>query len=252
MGESTMSFLRRLETQKSEGNDDYDEENLGTTFVASRGGYASSRDAGVLKEKFKSLIRQLPSRSYLDKLVDIFMRTFNDQYYVIDPDILQSQLERWHALPFKVLSAQGPQALSPEMRAFPAVLFQIIATSLLIVVEGGELAATFEGLKFAASMSFEDLSADYSEAGVGIIALIEKKSLTVTAIQAEFLRASFLKFTADVTESVSSSSPSRILYLSPFERLLVSYVASNRCYHSGMPSLRPSGMLKNWECTEIV
>lgn len=200
-----MGFLRRMETQ-ADGDGEEGEDGLGPggNSMALLRGQGASRDALAAKERFKSLIRQLPARAYLDKLIAIFMRSFNYQYYSIDPGVLWGQLERWHAVPFKVLASQGPDALSPELRAFPAVLFQVIATALLVVVEGGELAAEFEGLKFAASMTFEDLSNDYSEAGVGVVGLIDKKSLTITTIQAEFLRASFLKFTACVTESVSS------------------------------------------------
>lgn len=191
-GPSTMGFLKRLEMA------DTDDPHAHSYPLDGLSGRDTSQ---AVKDKFKGLIRQLPAKTYLDKLIDMFLTKFNWQYYAVDPDILRAQLDQWNRIPFKQLSSMGPQALPPELRAFPAVLFQIIATSLLIVDEGPD--SEFEALKYAGSMTFEDLAMDYSDSGVAIVNLFDKRSLTLTTVQASFLRASFLKFMAKVTESVS-------------------------------------------------
>lgn len=159
-------------------------------------------DTPALRERYKGLIRQLPSRSFIDRLVDIFMKEYNWQYYFVDPDIFDRQLEEWNALPFSIFSSDGPHGIPPDLRVFPAVLFQVVAAALLVVPE--ELAEEFAALKYAANMTYEDLACDYSESGASIVSLLGKTGLSVTTVQAEFLRASFLKFTAGVTESVRS------------------------------------------------
>ena len=153
----------------------------------------------MIKEKYKGLVRQLPAKIYIDKLIEMYIRGFNWQYYCIDPDVFYEQLEEWNNLSFKVLSNIGPQGLSPELRAFPALLFQVIGTALLALPEGE--ASEFDALKYAGNMKFEDLAVDYSDSGAAIVELLGKKHLSLVTVQAQFIRASFLKFTAKVTEA---------------------------------------------------
>jgi hypothetical protein len=157
----------------------------------------------ALREKYKAIIRQLPARNYIEKLVEMYMRGFNWQYYPIDPDVLYAQLEEWNSLPFSVLSELGPRGLDPELRAFPALLFQVIATALLLLPERPD--STFDSLKFAGGMRFEDLAVEYSESGQALLDLLGKRHLSLTTVQAQFLRASFHKFTAKVTDAVGYS-----------------------------------------------
>ncbi|KAM0187813.1 hypothetical protein ACHAPA_010372 [Fusarium lateritium] len=153
----------------------------------------------ALREKYKAIVRQLPARNYIEELVEMYMRGFNWQYYSIDPDVLYAQLEEWNTLPFSVLSDVGPRGLDPELRAFPALLFQVIATALLLLPE--RLDSTFDSLKFAGGMRFEDLAVEYSESGQALLDLLGKKHLSLTTVQAQFLRASFYKFTAKITDA---------------------------------------------------
>lgn len=188
-GASTMGFLKKIETADGE---------TGSTNRRLR---EPREDDVLVKEKYKGLIRQLPGKVYIDKLVEMYMRGFNWQYYPIDPDVFQQQLEEWNSIPFQVLSTAGPQGLSPELRAFPALLFQVIGTALLLLPDGPD--PVFDALKYAGTMKFEDLAADYSESGAAIVELLGKKHVSLVTVQAQFLRASFLKFTAKVTEAVS-------------------------------------------------
>lgn len=194
-GASTMGILKRIESI-TDGE-----------AVTSRMPEESSRGSPgkelALREKYKAIIRQLPARNYIEKLIEMYMHGFNWQYYPIDPDILYAQLETWNSLPFSVLSDVGPRGLESELRAFPALLFQVVATALLLLPEQPD--STFDSLKFAGDMRFEDLAVEYSESGQALLDLLGKSQLSLTTVQAQFLRASFQKFTAKVTDAVCNS-----------------------------------------------
>ncbi|KAL4723199.1 hypothetical protein ACLX1H_009689 [Fusarium chlamydosporum] len=193
-GASTMGILKRIESLTD------DEEASPDLYAKTQGSTTGSPGRELaLKEKYKSVIRQLPARDYIDRLVQMYLHSFNWQYYAIDPDIFYAQLEEWNSLPFSVLSDVGPRGLNPELRAFPAVVFQIIATALLLLPERPD--PTFDSLKFAGGMRFEDLAMEYSESGQAIVDLLGKKHLSLATVQAQFLRASFHKFTAKVTDA---------------------------------------------------
>jgi hypothetical protein len=153
-----------------------------------------------VRERYKSLIRQLPARVFIDKLVDIYFNEFNWQYPVLDRQLFLRQASEWNKVPFHVFQTTGPQELAPELRAFPALLFQIMATALLVVPN--QPSSDFDALKYAASMAFDDLALDYSESGADILSTLGKGDVTFTTVQAGFLRAGFLKYTAQVIPSV--------------------------------------------------
>jgi hypothetical protein len=193
-----MGILKRIETL-TDG-----EESSADLYDRCRDSNAGSPGKELaLREKYKAIIRQLPARDYIDKLVEMYLHSFNWQYYAIDPDIFYAQLQEWNSLPFSVLSDIGPRGLNLELRAFPAVVFQIIATALLLLPERGD--PRFDSLKFAGGMRFEDLAIEYSESGQAVIDLLGKKHLSLATVQAQFLRASFHKFTAKVTDAVSNT-----------------------------------------------
>lgn len=190
---STVGFLRTIEAADVEAAADGQAPTL-SSLAASR------NSSAAVREKYKNLTRQLPTRTYLDKLVGMYLTRLNWHYYIVDAPIFERQLAEWNGLSFKALKA-APEGLSPDMQVFPAVLFQIAATSLLSLDERPD--PDFDALKYAGNMTFEDLAVEYSEVGAAIVNLFGKKDLAVTTIQAEFLRASFLKFNKNVTESVS-------------------------------------------------
>jgi hypothetical protein len=189
-GASTLGFLRKIE-----GANPSEPLSRLTQDVAQHGDHLNTR------ERYKSLIRQLPARTYIVKLVDIYFVDFNWQYYGLDRDVFDKQLTEWYNLPFDALTSGGPQALPPDLRALPALLFQVLATALLVLPSGSD--PTFDSLKYAGNMSFEDLAVDYSESGVAILSLLGKRQMSVTTVLAGFLRAAFLKYVALVTEAVS-------------------------------------------------
>lgn len=225
-GVSTLGFLRKIDGANPA-------EPLSRLANDAGGTHADHLN---MRERYKSLIRQLPARTYIDQLVEIYFHDFNWMYYGLDRDVFDRQLAEWFSLPFNLLTNGGPQALSPDLRSFPALLFQVLATALLVLPSGPD--PTFDSLKYAGNMTFEDLAMDYSESGVAILSLLGKRQMSITTVLAGFARASFLKYVALVTESVS--------YPPSF-----SYVVGEADQGSGMRSAARSGMRKRSACTGI-
>ena len=73
-----------------------------------------------VREKYKSLIRQLPSKSFVDKLLVTFFKEVNIQYYALDEGIFRDHLKDWNSLPFSTLN-KGPLELSGDLQFFPAL-----------------------------------------------------------------------------------------------------------------------------------
>ena len=171
-----------------------------TGIFAGMGGDMFEGDSAGVRERYKSLIRQLPARSYLDQLMDIYDRDINWQYCGLDMPILQELVDQWYEIPFSLLNSSGPQALDPMLRALPAVMFHLMATALLYLPDSAH--DTFNSLKYA-NMSFDDLALEYSESGVAILSLLGKRQMSIVTVLAGWLRAGFLKYTGQVTEAVS-------------------------------------------------
>ncbi|KAI0884876.1 uncharacterized protein GGS22DRAFT_164550 [Annulohypoxylon maeteangense] len=152
-----------------------------------------------MRERYKTLIRQLPARTYVEQLADLYFQDINWQYFSIDEPVFRRLMEQWYSMPFNVLSTSGPQALDPMLRSFPALLFQMLASSLLYLPEGTE--ETFESLKYTSNMTFEDLAFDYSESGVSILSLLGKRQMSIITVLSGWVRAAFLKYTGMVTEA---------------------------------------------------
>ncbi|KAK3944540.1 OMPdecase-domain-containing protein, partial [Diplogelasinospora grovesii] len=205
-GASTLGFLQRIESASSNH-----QESSASPMSRLPGQQNEGGDHFTMRERYKSLIRQLPEKTFIDRLVDVFFVEINWQYYGLDRDVFDRQMAEWHALPFKLLNAGGPQALPPDLRAFPGLLFQVLAIALLVLPCGNTGSPTeharkngdpdFQKLKYARDMTFEDLAVDYSESGMAILSLLGKRQMSVTTVLAGFLRASFLKYVALVTEA---------------------------------------------------
>ncbi|KAK3344690.1 hypothetical protein B0H65DRAFT_572953 [Neurospora tetraspora] len=229
---STLGFLHKIESHSKSSSLPQSP----STLPPSNGNGRASTAPTDIVNRYKSLIRQLPARVYVEKLVDTYFRDFNWQYSMLDRDIFDKQLEEWYKVPFGVLSNGGPGAIPPDLRVFSAVLFQVVSIGMLVLPEktakgnreevitdgrdgegGGREEeksgskgprtgrdkedVDFEALKYAGNMTFEDLATEYSESGVAIVSLLGKRQMTLTTVLAGFVRASFLKFVGMVPEA---------------------------------------------------
>ncbi|XWW98361.1 hypothetical protein V2A60_006361 [Cordyceps javanica] len=187
---STLSLLRTIETADRQPDN-------GGGGGNSRHRDGNQNELGPIREKYKGLVRQLPAKTYIDRLVGMYFEDLHHQYNFIDRDIFFEQLAAWNRLPFALLST--PEDLPPPMRFFPALLFQILATALLLLPPGTP-DPVFDPLKYAGGMTFENLATDYSDSGAAIVNLFGKSALDEVTVQAQFIRALFQKYTAHVIE----------------------------------------------------
>ncbi|KAI1815730.1 hypothetical protein GGS20DRAFT_596514 [Poronia punctata] len=182
---STLGILRRIEGASAP--------------LAGMPSEIPSEESNEMREHYKSLIRQLPARTYVEKLIDVYFHDVNWLYFGIDEPMTRDLMNKWYRLPFNVLSASGPMALDPSLRALPALLFQMVACALLYLPHDSQ--KTFECIKYTTGMTFDDLSVEYSEAGMAILTLLGKRQMSVVTVMAGWCRASLLKFTGMVTEA---------------------------------------------------
>ncbi|KAK0127181.1 hypothetical protein ONS96_006733 [Cadophora gregata f. sp. sojae] len=159
---------------------------------------SSSADHGGLKEKYKSMIRQLPAKPYIEKLIACYFREVNWQYSPLDEGTFRDLLKNWHSLSFSTLN-KGPLELPPDLQFFPALLFQTLALALQF--QPVDYDQSLDSLKYAAGMSFDDLASDYSDSGCQILCLLGKRHTTLVTVQAGFLRTAYLKNCGLVPES---------------------------------------------------
>lgn len=155
-------------------------------------------DYNGLKENYKSLVRQLPARNYVDQLISTYFNEVNWHYSALDQDFFMEQLQNWNNVSFSVLN-RGPQDLPGDIRYFPALLFQVLALALQF--QPPQYDSNLDSLKYVSEMSLDDLANDYSESGVAILSLLGKRDLNLVTVQAGFLRTSFLKNSGFITES---------------------------------------------------
>ncbi|KAK9326623.1 hypothetical protein V1520DRAFT_350920 [Lipomyces starkeyi] len=183
---NTLGIFRKIETC-----DSYSPISLGAAEI-------SRNIQSGLNQKYKDLVRQLPSRNYIDILLQTFFYDVNWQYDVIDEITFQEQLEAWGNVSYSALR-RGPYDLSADTRVFPALLFEVLAQALLYQPPAGD--ERLEPLKYAAEMTFHDLGIEFSEAGATILAMLGKRDVTMVTVQAGLLRASFLKSSGHVVEA---------------------------------------------------
>ncbi|KAF4339611.1 Zn2 Cys6 DNA-binding [Fusarium beomiforme] len=117
---------------------------------------------------------------------------------MIDQESFLQQLNAWHAIPYSVIS-KDPSKLAPDLLAFPALLFQMIAQALLLLPYSAF--NLVQDLKHRPDMSFADLAVEYSEVGHKVLALLGNRDIDLSKVQASLLRASFQKSTGSVVEA---------------------------------------------------
>ncbi|PNP45385.1 hypothetical protein THARTR1_10936 [Trichoderma harzianum] len=154
---------------------------------------------GNLWERYKSLVKQLPTRECIARLTDFYFQKINWQYYILDESSFRQQLHDWYQLDLQPFAAKKFEHLPADVKAFPALLLEVTATSLLLITP--DTALELKDLKHIDKMSFETMAVKYSETGMAILNLLGKTQISLTTVFADFLRVAFLKYFGQVTES---------------------------------------------------
>ncbi|KAL7920077.1 fungal-specific transcription factor domain-containing protein [Trichoderma austrokoningii] len=139
------------------------------------------------QREIDSLITKLPPRIVLEALVNLFFDEVNSHYFILERFYFNALFSQW---PFKekieTVKFLSSVQLSTELRYFPSLLFQVIALSLQF------LPPDWDGF-ISASSSELSTSRTYSDFGDRLLYLLGRPGLAITAIQADFLRSSWLK-----------------------------------------------------------
>ncbi|KAB8238699.1 uncharacterized protein BDW43DRAFT_262437 [Aspergillus alliaceus] len=140
----------------------------------------------ILKTHARALISQLPSSQVLQQLVAIFFSEVNWHYYILERFYFDDLFSRWQSSEGGSVKYLTHRELSLELQYFAAVLFQVVALSLQFLPPDA-LALT--------QLSSNELSSSYkySEIGDELVTVLGRHGVALTAVLADFLRASWLK-----------------------------------------------------------
>ncbi|KAF3076266.1 hypothetical protein CFAM422_001789 [Trichoderma lentiforme] len=185
-GTSTADYLDRIDVG--------DEEVVGDIETCS-----AASGHGNLWQRYKSLVKQLPTRECIAKITDFYFQKINWQYYILDESSFRQQLHDWYRLDLQPFASKKFEVLPADVKAFPALLLEVIATSLLLM--SPDRALELNDLKNVGGMSFETMAVKYSETGMDLLNLLGKTQISLTTVFADFLRVAFLKYFGQVTES---------------------------------------------------
>ncbi|KAK1657064.1 hypothetical protein BDP55DRAFT_568090 [Colletotrichum godetiae] len=154
-----------------------------------------NHDAAV---HYVNLIRKIPQREHVIILVQSFFQNVAWQYDVIDDSKFCDELSNWNHISSTALN-QGPENLSVNTRAFPALLLQVLALALQFHPDQNDEA--LEGLKYAPDIDFADLAADYSNVGHQVASMLGSKDISLAKVQAGLMEAFFEKSIGSVIKS---------------------------------------------------
>ncbi|KAF2159702.1 hypothetical protein M409DRAFT_37887 [Zasmidium cellare ATCC 36951] len=148
--------------------------------------------------QYASAIRELPSLRHMDILVQAFFQNVAWHYDIVDEATFTNQLFHWRCLSHKQLK-NAPESLPASLRAFPALLFQVLAQALLFQPKQHD--KSLDDLKYAADMELSDRAAEYSDTGHRLASSFRKDEISFIIVQAGLMRACFEKTTGAVTEA---------------------------------------------------
>lgn len=139
------------------------------------------------KRDTESFVAKLPPRSVIEALVDFFFDEVNWHYFILERLYFNDLFSRWPPKemtePVKYLK---PPQLSTELRYFPSLLFQVIALSLQFIPPDWDVLPKPSLRGLATSRTYSDL-------GDELLHFLGRPGFAIAAVQADFLRSSWLK-----------------------------------------------------------
>lgn len=146
-----------------------------------------ARQTRLPQKDVEALVAQLPSRPVIEALVEFFFDEANWHYFLLERFYFESLLSRWPPTEgMKATSYLTTAEMSMEMRYFPALLFQVLALSLQFVPAEGDIWAQIPVTRVSGPWT-------YSELGNELLSVLGRPGLALTAVQSDFLRASWLE-----------------------------------------------------------
>ncbi|KAG4441133.1 hypothetical protein IFR05_003354 [Cadophora sp. M221] len=148
---------------------------------------SSFGDAGDAEaQKYWQLVAQLPPTAIIDELVYTYVSEVHWIYGIIEPQYFQADLKEFRRFTSTQPGSASIDTIHTSIKCFPAVLFQILATSLQYLPRGS-------GIEKSLDTTPEKLSLRYSNAGVEIIQLLGNHNHCIAAVVHDLVRAAWLK-----------------------------------------------------------
>jgi hypothetical protein len=149
-----------------------------------------------VRADYYNYVRRLPSKIHCETLFNYFFSGINytNTNCSLDEPIFREQLEQWWTA-YDTILEQGPEHLSDDLRCFPALMFQILATSLQFLPPSYN--NQLDELKFSALQSFYGLGVEYSECGVALSSLAFIKP-SLVGVQQRHMRVWWSVYAGDM------------------------------------------------------
>lgn len=138
-------------------------------------------------QRSTDILQRLPANHVTKELVRVFFREVGWYFPVLDEEFFTEVLFRWLAVQ-SVDSKIG--TLTSETKAFPALLYQVLALGLQFVPPNSTAVASLGVVDLARR---DKLSKLFSDAGMMLLDSLGRHEPTMMSVQADFLRTSWLK-----------------------------------------------------------
>lgn len=133
-----------------------------------------------------ALASQLPGRSVIEELVTVFFSDINWHYFILEKYYFDDLFSHWLGTAPRSIKYISPEKLSQELEYFPALLFQIIALTVQFLPPDAPVLGRLFHNEPVFSQKFSDI-------GEHLMTLLGREGVTITAVEADFLRSSWLK-----------------------------------------------------------
>ncbi|RDW71290.1 hypothetical protein BP6252_07853 [Coleophoma cylindrospora] len=154
-----------------------------------------------LEDTFWTLAAELPSKPVIDELVDIYFAEVNWYYHILVRCYFDELYVAWcKAIKGRSSDVKNDhhESVSKDLLHVPALLFQVLAIALQFAPNS---AAAVKKLGVAGLLARDRLSCKYSTKGLDVMNIIGHQHITISAVQHDLLRASWLKNCGQGTES---------------------------------------------------
>lgn len=133
-----------------------------------------------------AFIAQLPSRMAIKKLVAAFFNDVNWQYFILEKYYFDCLFACWYEANVETLPHLDHEEISRELRYFPALLFQVLGLAIQLLPFDSSVWEFLSQADLA-------LCQKYSDIGMELMTHLKRENVALTAVEADFLRASWLK-----------------------------------------------------------
>jgi len=151
-----------------------------------------------MEDRFRGLVKQLPSNTIAKELVDVFFSEANWYFGVLERHYFDKLHNSWHTVSGAMPTKGEFGNILRDLQYFPALLFQVLAVALQYLPPN---TASARVLHLEDPAACDRLSQEYSRLGMDIMTLLGRHNSSLTAVQQDLMRALWLKNCSRGTES---------------------------------------------------